>query len=283
MTAIGDRVPPAVGPSVIATRERLEQGLLAHFGQTVAAARQEAAAVRSPQLQQLGEARIALEHAVLQTALEKDVSTTRVVAMLERTTPDQVAQLVQQGKQSIERTYGLDAGAMVAALSAHVADLDLPRTMVQTETVRQLVDHGRALTQAAMLDGFQNRGRIDHTNPHALVVTDRQSTAQAELKNHMVFVESAINHAAQKGQLTPDQAHSLKERIEHQVFQVPNDLKVSPQFKQYFQSAGQALRHDTMTEARRVATTKTVSEIAERLDRARQATATFRDRQARDR
>lgn len=261
-------------PSVQATREKLEQGLLAKFGEAYEQAAKQAQAIADPARRALGAARIALEHAVLQTAIEKDMPTKAVAAMLEKASPQQVAHFIRQGKASIERNYGVDGGAMVAALSAHVANVDLPRGLAQTEAVRQLVERGRELVHTSMAEAYQTRGRFAPDAPRAegiqLQESGRQLTAREQLKNHMVFIESAVNHAVGAGRLNPEQASMLKERIEHQVFHTPADAKLSAQFKSFHDSVGPGLRAETMREARRITTDKTVAEIAQALQDARE-------------
>lgn len=261
------------GTSLQATREKLEQGLLAKFGEAYEQAAKQAQAMADPALRALGAARMALEHAVLQTAIEKDMPTKAVAAMLEKASPQQVAHFIRQGKASIERSYGVDGGAMVAALSAHVANVDLPRGLAQTEAVRQLVEQGRVLVHTSLAEAYQARGRFTAEPPRGenvqLQESGRQLSAREQLKNHMVFIESAVDHAVGAGRLKPEQASMLKERIEHQVFHAPADAKLSTQFKSFYDSVAPGLRRDTMDQAKRITTNKTIAEIAQRLHDAR--------------
>lgn len=256
-----------------ATREKIEQGLLAKFGEAYEKAAEQANSIADPARRELGAARIALEHAVLQTALEKDLPTKSVAAMLEKASPQQVAHFIKEGRKSVQRTYGVDAGAMVAALSAQVANVDLPRGMAQTESMRQLVEQGRGLVGQAVGELYQTRGQFNPDGPRSDYVTSRTPqgalSATEQLKNHMVFIESAVDYAVRSGNMDATQGQMLKARIEHQVFTTPADAKFSPQFKDFHDKVGTRLRGEVMTDARKVTNNKTVAEIAERLHEAR--------------
>jgi hypothetical protein len=259
---------------IAVTREKLEQGLLAKFGEAFEKAAEQAKAIADPARRALGAARIALEHAVLQTALEKDMPTKSVAQMLERASPQQVAHFIREGRKSIERTYGVDADAMVSALSAQVANVDLPRGFAQTEAMRQLVEQGRGLVQKAVGEAYQTRGQVNAWGPRSEVLSAAQSaagvTARDQLKNHMVFIESAINYAVRAGKMNPEQGAMLKERTEHQIFHAPDDPKLSQGFKTFYDREGQGMRREVMADARRVTNDKTIAEIAERLHEARE-------------
>lgn len=263
-----------VATPIQVTREKLEQGLLAKFGEAFEKAAEQARAITDPARRALGAARIALEHAVLQTALEKDMPTKSVAAMLDKASPQQVAHFIREGRKSVQRTYGVDADAMVAALSAQVANVDLPRGMAQTQTMQQLVEQGRSLVQQSVMEAYQTRGQFTMHSPRSDYLSVQQSTAAVtardQLKNHMVFVESAIDYAVRSGKMDAQQAGMLKERVEHQVFHTPADTKLSEQFKTFYDRTGQSLRREVMTDARKVTNDKTVAEIAERLHEARE-------------
>ncbi|TQB52667.1 hypothetical protein FKZ13_15865, partial [Enterococcus faecalis] len=154
-----------VATPIQVTREKLEQGLLAKFGEAFEKAAEQARAITDPALRALGAARIALEHAVLQTALEKDMPTKSVAAMLDKASPQQVAHFIREGRKSVQKTYGVDADAMVAALSAQVAKVDLPRGMVQTQAMQQLVEQGRSLVQQSVMEAYQTRGQFAMNSP----------------------------------------------------------------------------------------------------------------------
>ena len=277
----------AVSPSINTTRERLEQGLLAKFGEAFEKASQQANAITDPARRELGAARIALEHAVLQTALEKDMPTKSVASMLEKASPMQVAHFIREGRKSIQKTYGVDANAMVAALSAQVAKVDLHRGLAQTEAMRDLVERGRSLASQAVSEAYQLRGRLtQELGARSDVIAPMQSalgeSARDQLKNHMVFIESAIDNAVKSGRMNAEQGAMLRERTEHQVFHAPADTKLAPQFKAYYESAGQSMRKDVMAEARRITKDKTIGEIAERLHEARERVSRMRSAHERD-
>ncbi|PLX76741.1 MAG: hypothetical protein C0607_03505 [Azoarcus sp.] len=263
-----------IATPIQATREKIEQGLLAKFGEAFEKAAEQAKAITDPALRALGAARIALEHAVLQTAIEKDMPTKSVAAMLEKASPQQVAHFIREGKKSIQRNYGVQADAMVAALSAQVANVDLPRGMAQTETMRQLVEQGRGLVHQTVMEMYQVRGQFTHTTgPRSEILSLHTPagavTARDQLQNHMVFIESAIDYAVRSGGMDAQQGQMLKERVEHQVFNTPAETNLSEQFKGFYDRTGQSLRREVMTDARKVTTDKTVAEIAERLHEAR--------------
>ena len=256
-----------------ATREKIEQGLLAKFGEAFEKAAEQAKGITDPARRELGAARIALEHAVLQTAIEKDVPTKSVATMLEKASPQQVAHFIRAGKTSIQRNYGVQADAMVAALSAQVANVDLPRGMAQTETVRQLVEQGRGLVQKAVTEAYQVRGQFENYGSRSEMVVAQTpavaASAKEQLKNHMVFIESAIDYAVRSGRMNGEQGQMLKDRVEHQIFHTPADTKLSAQFKSFYDREGRDMRGDVMREARKITNDKTVAEIAERLHEAR--------------
>lgn len=260
-------------PRVESARAAAEQDLLARFGEAFESGTRQAQGIADPATRELGAARIALEHAILQTAQERDTLAPAVAEMLEKASPQQVAHFIREGKKSIQRSYGVDAEAMVAALSASVVKVDLPRGFAETESLRQLVERGRSLVDQSIVGGYQERGQFANTGRSdylSAATTPGVTNAQEKLRNHMIFVESAINHAVRGGRLDASQAQMLKERVEHQVFTPPGDTKLSPGFKQYYDSAGRSLRAQVMTEARGVVANKTVSEIAERLHEARE-------------
>lgn len=255
-------------------REKIEQGMLAKFGEVFEKAQQQNKAMTDPAQTALGAARLALEHAVLQTAIEKDMPTQSVATMLEKASPQQVAHFIKEGRKSIQRTYGMQADAMVAALSAKVAKVDLPRGLEQTESMRQLVETGKALVNQTVMDMYQVRGKFELAAHHrSEVITpitpEGAKSAKEQLQNHMVFVESAIDYAVKAGRMSAPEAGMLKERIEHQIFNVPAENKLSPQYKEFYAHTGKTMRREVMNDARKVTNDKTVLEIAERLHAAR--------------
>lgn len=266
-----------------ANREKIEHGLLAKFGEAFEKAITQAQAITDPARRALGAARIALEHAVLQTAIEKDMPTQSVAAMLGKASPQQVAHFIKEGRKSVHKTYGVDADAMVAALSAKVANIDLPRGLSQTEAMRELIEQGRGLVQQTVSERFEIRGRFaDHGNDRFDYLQVQQSpgatSAREKLHNHMVFVESAIDHAVKSGKLHQNEGQLLKDRVEHQVFTVPAENKLSSQFKQFYEHTGKDLRTEVMADARKITSNKTVAEIAERLHDARERVQQIKSR-----
>lgn len=266
--------------SIIDTRDHIEKGLLAKFGEAFEKAAEQARAITDPALRALGAARIALEHAVLQTAVEKEMPPKEVTAMLERASPQQVAHFIREGRRSVQRHYGIEPDAMVAALSAHVADVDLPsRGMMHTEAVRQLVDHGRSLVHQTVLEAYKNRGVFDVGGGDNLALrqSSYQMVVREHLKNHMIFVESAINHAVRSGKMEVPHAEALKARVESQIFTTPRDTRLTDKFKEYYDRTGQDMRKEVMKEARAVSNDKTIREIAQRIQSARERTQQHRE------
>jgi hypothetical protein len=269
------------------TRETIEQDLLAKFGEAFEKANEQAKSIADPAKRELGASRIALEHAVLQTAIEKDMPTKSIATMLEKSSPQQVAHFIKEGRKSIQKTYGVDANAMVSALSAQVANVDLPRGLAQTETMRSLVEQGRALAHKTVSEDFQMRGRFElasgpRSEGVALQTNSAQANAKAELKNHMVFIESAIDYSVRSGGMNPMEGKMLKDRVEHQIFNTPSETKLNDQFKSFYDQRGKSLRSEVMNEARAVTTNKTVAEIAERLHEARDRVQKMRQPKERD-
>lgn len=265
------------------TRERIEQGMLAKFGEAFEKSQAHAQQLENPALREKSAERMALEHAVLQTALEKDMPTRHVTQMLEKASPQQVARLVREGRKSIHKSYGIEADAMVAALSAKVADVDLPRSIGTTEPMKQLIEQGRALVQRSTLDAFQSRGHFQQgrgpRDEQLQLRTEagRPLTAKEELTNHMVFIESAVDSAVKAGRFNEQQGQMLKQRIENGVFNVPREARLSQQFTQFQEATGPRLRQEVMNDARRVTQNRTVAEIAQRLHEARERVARMRD------
>lgn len=267
--------------AVQSNREKIEQDLLAQIGKQIAKAEQQMAGGN----RDLNAARVALEHATLQTALEKDMPTKSVAQMLEKASPSQVADFIKAGKRSIEKTYNIQPEMMVAALSAQVANVDLPKGFAQTEAMKELIDRGRSLANQAVTEQFGERGRFtagpagragERFDYVDVRTAQGVPTIKDQLKNHMVFVESAVDYAVKAGKMDAQQGQSLKERIEHQVFNIPAEGKMSDQFKSYHQRASQDLRSEVMRDARSVTQNKTVAEIADRLSQARQAVEKLR-------
>ena len=259
--------------SVSSARSSVEQKLLARFGEAFEKGETSAKAISDPATRALGAARIALEHAILLTSIEKDTPSPAVATMLESASPHQVAHFIREGKKSIQRSYGVDAEAMVAALSASVVKVDLPRGFAQTEELRQLVEQGRSLVDQAIATQYQSRGTFAETHRSDVLTSIAEPATAAitsKLQNHMIFIESAINHAVRGGRLTEPQAQMLKERVEHQVFTPPADTKFSPAFKKFYDSAGRGMRSDVMRETHKVVDNKTVADIAQRLHDARE-------------
>jgi hypothetical protein len=269
--------------SMQSTRENIEQGLLAKFGEAFEKAEAQVQGIADPGRRALGAARIALEHAVLQTAIEKDMPTKSVASMLDKASPQQVAHFIKEGRKSVQRNYGVDADAMVSALSAKVANVDVPRGMAQTEAMRELVEKGRALVHQTVSEKFEVRGRFaanDHFRSENLQMqkSPGMDSARDRLQNHMVFIESAIDHAVKSNRIDSENGRMLKERVEHAVFTVPTDNKLSAQFKQFYESSGRGLRQEVMTDARKITSDKTVAEIADRLHQARERVQQIRSR-----
>lgn len=265
--------------SIVDKRDHLEKGLLAKFGEAFEKAAEQARAIADPAMRALGAARIALEHAVLQTAVEKEMPPNEVTAMLEKASPQQVAHFIREGRKSVQRHYGIEPDAMVAALSAHVADVDLPKGLTHTESMRQLVNHGQSLVHQTVLEAYKNRGVFDVGGGDNLALRQSpyQMVVREHLKNHMIFVESAINHAVRSGQIEVPQAEALKARVESQIFSTPRDTRLTDKFKEYYDRTGQDMRKEVMTEARQVTNHKTIREIAQRLQDARERTQKHRE------
>lgn len=265
--------------SIIDRRDHIEKGLLAKFGEAFEKAAEQARAITDPALRALGAARIALEHAVLQTAVEKEMPPKEVTAMLEKASPQQVAHFIREGRKSVQRHYGIEPDSMVAALSAHVAEVDLPKGMMHTEAMRQLVDHGRSLVHQTVLEAYKNRGVFDVGGGDNLALRQSpyQTVVREHLKNHMIFVDSAINHAVRSGKMEVPQAEALKARVESQIFTTPRDTRMTEKFKEYYDRTGQDMRKEVMQEARAVSNDKTIREIAQRLHNARERTQSHQE------
>jgi hypothetical protein len=263
-------------PSLQAAREKIEQDILEAAGRVA----KERESQLSGQSRSLAASAIALEHATLRAALEKDMPTKSVAQLLEKSSPSQVAEFIKAGKRSIEQQYGMDASLMVAALSAQVANVNLPKGLAQTDSMRDLVERGRNLVSAAVQEQYAERGKFtagsfgrgsERHNNMNLLSADGVLAIKDQLKSHMTFVEAAVNYAVSAKKLEPQEGADLKARLEHQIFNVPKETKVSDQFKGYYEQAARNMRTEVMTDVRKVTQSKTVSEIAERLATARQA------------
>jgi hypothetical protein len=255
------------------SRLDVSETILKKFGASIERAEQNAAAKTSdPWLKKLTGARVALEYAVLATALEKNVSTQVVAGALKDATFAQQVAMIKDGTAALGRAYRVEPDVLVNALAGKIVDIEMPKGLGSTPEIDKMVDSCRNLVTSVIKDEYALRGQFsaggsDKSSFIALKSESLVSPAKSELAARMAFMESTIDAAVTKGTITTENASMLKDRIESQAFQPrpPQSLQFSKEFNAFFEQRGKALRIDAMKEVRGITQSLHVKEIAAKL------------------
>lgn len=186
--------------------------------------------------------RIALEHAVLQTALEVNQPPEAVAATLEQASVEHQSMLVEQGRAAIHRLYGVSPDILVGALAGRASDVSGLVVGPLGGPLSTLV-----LGARLMVDQLASPGGG----------SARNGPVKVALVARMAFVHAAIDAGVARGKLAPAQADSLRDSFDAAVF--------SPGAGSGHQRRG-ALYSSTMAEVRTVTQSKTVQAIGAQVD-----------------
>ena len=202
----------------------------------------------------LGAGRLALERAVLKTALENAVPPHALAGKLgdpgrEPTT----LQMIQKGREDMQRAFGQSPESTVAILAGRTANVDMPKGLGMSEDMRQLVNQGRKLNADIVLEQFGNRGRLTidderRGNHVGLAQGEKLPVMKEKLVNHMLFVNSVIDHGIKTGKLSPDDGKFLQDNVTKMVFNPGEQNGLSQAFKDFQQSVGPRTRDEIMKE-----------------------------------
>ena len=236
-----------------------------------------------PEVAKRGAARIALEYAVIKTAMEKNVPTQVVAQALEGENPQEQAMLVREGRAAIERTYGRSPDLMAGALAGKVVEVPVPKTLAWNPEFDKLVDAARNSVAKIVQDEYSSRGRLADFGPRSEQIETaahgKTSALRGELASRLAFIDSAIDAAVERGQMGADRgkaeeaAAMLKDRVEKMVFEPrpPQSLSYTQTFLDYYKSAGQQMRSEVMASVHAVTQSKTIEEIGAKLDQTMKA------------
>lgn len=254
-------------------RLEAQAGIFAKFGKAFEQAQQDLEKrVADPALRKMAAARVALEQAVLRTALEKGVRPEQVAGALDAVSPAQQAELVRHGQAAISRAYNVEPEMLVNVLAAKVVPVDVPKGFASNPEFDKLIDGARSQVVALMQASYMERGKfVDMGERSGVTELARSGSVQRErsdLATRVAFIDSAIDAAVVKGAVGAEAAKMLKERVEAFVFEPrpPQSLHYSDKFKAFYASEGKALRAEVMKEVHQVTQSKTIQEIGAKVD-----------------
>jgi len=216
---------------------------------------------------------MSLEYAVMKTALEHNIPTRTVVDSLEVATPQQQAMMVKEGRSAMERAYASQPEVIVGALAGKLVEVPMPKGFVSNPEFDRLIDTSRNLVTAIVSESFKTRGVFQDAGQRSdgvSLASDNATTKnRSELAGRVAFIESAIDASLAKGQMTGEAAQMLKERVEAFIFQPrpPQSLSYTPEFTKFYETQGKQMRAEVMKDVREVTSHKTVTDIAEKLDK----------------
>lgn len=221
-----------------------------------------------PNMRQLAATRVALEYAVIQTAIEKRMPSDVIAQALQNASPQHQATMIKEGRAALGRAYGVEPDVLVSALAGKVVDLQMPRGFGSTPEFDKMIDMARSSVTAIVQENYATRGRFEtgKTSYVALQSDGKTGGVRGELAGRLAFIESAIDSSVTKGGMTQNSADMLKARIEVQVFQPrpPESMNFSKGFKGYFEADGARIRGDVMKDVRRVTQSKLVQRMGEK-------------------
>ena len=264
-----------------AARAAAQSGILKKFTAAYENAARNASS--DPEVAKRGAARVALEYAVIKTAMEKNVPTQIVAQALEGADPQQQAMMVREGRAAIERTYGRSPDLMAGALAGKIVEVPVPKALASNPEFDKLLDAARNSVAKIVQDEYSSRGRLADFGPRSEQIETaahgKTSGSRGELASRLAFIESAIDAAVARGQMGADPSKAkeagqmLKDRVEAMVFQPrpPQSLSYTQTFLDYYKSAGQQMRAEVMNDVRAVTTSKTINEIGAKLDQTMKA------------
>lgn len=252
-----------------------QAGILARFGKAFDQAQVALEKrVADPMMRKMAAARIALEQAVLRTALEKGVKPELVAGALTAAKPEQQADLVRHGQAALARAYGVEPEMLVNVLAAKVVPVEVPKGFASNPEFDKLIDGARAQVTTLMQASYMERGKFvdlgDRANVTELAKSSGVQKERSELAARVAFIDSAIDAAVTKGAVGAEAAKMLKERVEAFIFEPrpPQSLQYSEKFKTFYASEGKVLRAEVMKEVRQVTQSKTIQEIGAKVDAA---------------
>jgi len=252
-----------------------QAGILARFGKAFDQAQVALEKrVADPMMRKMAAARIALEQAVLRTALEKGVKPELVAGALTAAKPEQQADLVRHGQAALARAYGVEPEMLVNVLAAKVVPVEVPKGFASNPEFDKLIDGARAQVTTLMQASYMERGKFvdlgDRANVTELAKSSSVQKERSELAARVAFIDSAIDAAVTKGAVGAEAAKMLKERVEAFIFEPrpPQSLQYSEKFKTFYASEGKVLRAEVMKEVRQVTQSKTIQEIGAKVDAA---------------
>lgn len=241
--------------TVASNRAAAEERIMATFGQAFERNMDALASINMPQARkELGASRLALEHAVMKAAVLNHAPTTAIAGKLAQPGNQELTRrMIDAGRNTIQKTFGRSADSLGAVLAGKAIDIDLPRGLTQTEDVRQLVNEGKKLFGDIVMEGYQNRGRLQidsqRSNYATLAPNDKQGELKERLVNHLAFIGSAIDHGVKTGRLPAEDGKFLQQRIEQQIFTPADSGKLSQGFKDFQQATVPRMRAELTQEA----------------------------------
>lgn len=230
-----------------------------------------------PNMRKLAAARVSLEYAVLQTAIEKRMPSEVIAQALKNASPQHQAMMVKEGRAAIGRTYGVEPDVLVSALAGKVVDIPMPRGFGSTPEFDRMIDAARNSVSAIVQENYASRGRFDagKTNYVALQSDGKTGGVRVELAGRLAFIDSAIDASVAKSDMTKTSADMLKARVESQIFKPrpPESMTFSKGFSTFFESDGERIRNDVMNDVRAVTQSNLVQQIGKKVQELGKPTA----------
>ncbi len=244
--------------------------ILVKFGEGIDQAEQAAATrTNDPSIRKLMAARMALEYAVLATALEKNVATEVAATALAGANPAQQAMMLKKGAAALGRAYRVEPEVLANVFAGGLVDVDMPKGLGSTPEIDKMVDTCRSLVAGIVKDEYAQRGRPEGSASFVAYTGEGVAAkARTDLAARLAFMEANIGAAVGKGAISQTNADMLRARIEAQVFQPrpPQLLQFSREFSAFFEQRGKGIRIEAMKEVRGVTQSQTVREISDRLN-----------------
>lgn len=236
-------------------RAAAEERITANFGQEYERYYGALANTNIPESRKaIGAGRLALERAVLRTAIENEVPPHALAGKLgvpgrEPTT----LQLMRRGRDDMQKAFGQSPESTVAILAGRTATVDLPRGLGMTEDMRELVNQGRKLNADIVLEQYGQRGRLSLMNErrgdHVTIDQGEKLPAMKErLVNHMLFVDNVIEHGIKTGKMSIDDGKLLQSNMTKMIFNPAEQRGLSQEFTSFQQATLPRNRDEIMAE-----------------------------------
>lgn len=158
---------------------------------------------------------------------------------------------VLNGREQMEKAYGVKAPEVQAVLSGRVADYDLPKGFGGTQDMNALIEKGRIYASQANMESYAQRGRVNAVglNGNAMeIINERAESTKRELVNHMLHVKSAVAANVDRKVFDKGQGEMLYQRFEKAVFTPDQKASANKDYSDFVKSNSPRLQSEISAE-----------------------------------